>query len=486
MEQEGSRCGTTGRGPLGRRTTTAASVGLLALLACALSAAGSGPQAAAGSATIVVHGQGRVTSEPAGAIDCPGDCSHTFSGSTTLTLRAAPTSGWAIAENAFCGEVDVCTISLNDVDRTVDVYFRPSAKLEVWPNGEGSIALSPTPADARGEPDATPCTGNIFLGSGCDYFYLPGTTVTATATAASGSTFLGWSARSCTGPGTCALTLNRASSSLVARFTPLEVRVIPGEYDSGSIVSEPAGISCPPTCTARFPFGSEVTLIAQPDPASPFLSWKFGCTPSIADPRRCVLTTTNRPNWVGVALGEDEEIGQPTTLSVLFDVTRQGQGSVKGRELDCGDTCERRYPFGSREELRATPAGGWRFTAWDGACARTPTCVLHVGPVTSVAARFTENLVPRLLRVRASGTKAGRKLTVRLSVRHAAQARLQLRREGAAKLLAQRRFPLTGGANTLVLAVPAKTKPGRLRLTIAVSDGLGGGRTFTRVLKVGA
>ena len=85
-----------------------------------------------------------------------------------------------------------------------------------------------------------------------------------------------------------------------------------------------------------------------------------------------------------------------------------------------------------------------------------------------------------------TGTKAGRKLRVRLSVRHAAQARLQLRRVGATKLLAERRYPLAGGATTLVLAVPAKTKPGRLRLTISVADGLGGGRTFTRVLKVGA
>jgi hypothetical protein len=484
VTQEGSRCGTVDL-RLGRRTSTAA-VALLALLALALPAAGSSPQGVAGSVTVAVHGQGRVTSEPAGAIDCPGDCSHTFSGSTTLTLRAAPASGWATAENAICGEADTCTVSLDDSSHTIDVYFRPSAKLEVWPNGDGSVALSPTPTNARGEPDAAPCIGNIFLGTGCELYYLPGTTVTATATAAAGTTFLGWSARRCAGTGACSLTLSRASSSLVARFTPLEVRVIPGDYGSGNVVSEPAGISCPPTCTATFPFGSQATLIAQPDPANPFLSWKFGCTPSPTDPRRCLLTVTNRPNWVGVALGEDKEIGQPTTLSVLFDVTRQGRGSVRGRELDCGDTCERRYRFGSREELRATPAGGWRFTAWEGACARTPACVLYVGPVTSVAARFTENLVPQLLSVRASGTKAGRKLTVRLSVRHAAQARLQLRRDGAPRLLAQRRSPLTGGVNTLVLAVPAKTKPGRLRLTISVSDGLGGGRTFTRLLRVGA
>ncbi len=171
---------------------------------------------------------------------------------------------------------------------------------------------------------------------------------------------------------------------------------------------------------------------------------------------------------------------------MLFDVTRVGQGRVRGRELDCGGSCEHRYAFGSQEELRATPASGWRFTAWNGACAKASLCRLYVGPVTSVAARFTENLAPQLRSVQATGKQAGRKLRVRLSVRHAAQARLQLRREGAKKLLAERRYPLAGGVTTLVLAVPAKTKPGRLRLTISVADGLGGGRTFTRVLKVGA
>ena len=186
--------------------------------------------------------------------------------------------------------------------------------------------------------------------------------------------------------------------------------MILGGDGTGSVVSEPAGIACPPTCTAPFPYGTEVTLVARPEPAKPFLSWKFGCTPTSADPRRCVLTATNRPNWVGVALGEDDQIGQPTNLAVLFDVTREGEGTVAGRELDCGTDCEHRYAFGSREELRATAADGWRFTAWNGACAKEATCILYVGPVTSVAARFTENLAPQLESVRATGKKAGRNL----------------------------------------------------------------------------
>jgi Divergent InlB B-repeat domain len=478
---------TVGRCGAGSRGRGAVLLALLVPLVLALPAAGSEtPARAAGTATIVIHGQGRVTSEPPGAIDCPGRCTLAFTGSTQLTLRAAAATGWEIEQLAFCVNVDVCTVALGDFTYNLDVYFRPRAELQLWPRGDGAIAVSPQPADDRGLPTAPTCNReNAFEGTGCRFYYLPGTRVTATASADPGSTFLGWSAQQCAGTVPCTVTMSRDDVSLVARFTPLEVRVIKGGLPTGAVVSEPPGISCPPTCTARFPAGTRVTLVAQPDPATPFVSWKFGCAVAASDPNRCVLVATNRPNWVGVALGEDDEIGVPTNLSVLFDVSREGQGDVVGRQLDCGGTCERKYGFGAEEELRARPAGGWRFTAWRGACAKQPICRLYVGPVTSVAARFTENLVPQLLSVAASGKKKGRKLTVRLSVTHAAQVRLQLRRVGKTKLLAERRRPLKGGANAVVLPVPAGVAAGKLRLTIAVSDGLGGGRTWNRQVKVG-
>jgi hypothetical protein len=484
MDQEGCRCGTDSPG---RQRLWAAALALV-LVAIALPAsAATAPERAAGSVTIVLHGQGRVTSEPPGAIDCPGDCSHTFSGSTSLTLRATPAGGWATATNGFCFETDLCTMSLNDATHGLEVSFRPRAKLQVWPNGDGAVTLSPTPADRNGEPDTKPCVPDPNLAeNGCEYYYLPGTSVTAAAAPGPGTTFLGWSTHGCPGTGTCALPLDADSSTLVARFTPLEVSVILRGNETGSVVSEPPGIACPPTCTARFPFGSDVALVARPDPATPFLSWKFGCAVSATDPRRCVLTATNRPNWVGIALGEDDEIGEPTTLAVLFDVSRAGQGTVRGLELDCGDDCEHRYRFGTREELRASPADGWRFTSWDGACAKAASCTLYVGPVTSVAARFTENLAPALVSVQPSGKRAARKVRIRMSVRHAAQLRVRLRREGAKRVLADRRYSLRGGATTVVLPIPAAAKAGRFRLTIAVSDGAGGGRTYSRVVKVGA
>ena len=446
-----------------------------------------GATATAGSVTVVVHGQGRVTSSPAGTIDCPGTCSFTFTAPAELTLRAVPADGWATAGLAFCGERSECTVTLNDFPYTLHAYFRPRALLQLWPNGEGAVAVSPPGTDILGEPTTGTCTReNATVQSGCELYYLPGSSVTATATAASGRTFLGWSAHGCPGAGQCVLRLADDATTLVARFTPLDVRVRLGGDGTGSVVSEPAGIACPPTCDAPFAAGSSVTLVARPDPAAPFLSWKFGCMPSPTDPNRCTLTATNWPNWVGVALGRDDEIGEPTTVSVLFDVAREGQGAVVGRELDCGSRCENVYRFGTQEELRARPAAGWRFTQWRGACARASACVLHVGPVTSVGAVFTENLVPRLLRVRATGRALGRRIAVRVSVRHAAQLRLRLRRDGSKRVLVDRRYALRGGASTVALAVPARAAAGRYRLTIAVSDGRGGGRTYTRVLRLGS
>lgn len=487
MRPSGSRCGTRTRGRLGPRAGLAA---LVSLAAAALPASGSGlPEraaAAAGTVTVVVHGQGRVTSVPAGTIDCPGTCSLTFTAPRELTLRAAPADGWATAELALCGERSECTMTLGEFPYTLHVYFRPRVLLQLWPNGEGAVAVSPPGTDRLGEPTDGTCTRqNATVQSGCELYYLPGTIVTASATALTNRTFLGWSAHGCPGTSQCVLRLTDDAATLVARFTPLDVRVRLGGDGTGSVVSEPPGIACPPTCEAPFPAGSQVTFVARPDAARPFLSWKFGCTPSPADPRRCTLTVTNWPNWVGVALGEDDEISEPTTVSVLFDVVREGEGAIVGRELDCGSRCEHRYRFGTQEELRARPASGWRFTEWRGACARGSACVLHVGPVTSVGAVFTENLAPRLLRVRASGRGTGRRIAVSVSVRHAAQVRLRLRRDGSTAVLADRRYALRGGSTTVALRVPARAAAGRYRLSIALSDGLGGGRTYTRVLRLG-
>ena len=189
---------------------------------------------------------------------------------------------------------------LNDFAYTINVYFRPRAKLQLWPNGDGAINVSPPPADSAGEPTDASCTpANSFEGTGCEFYYLRAPGDRDGEPEPRASSFLGFSTPACAKTSVCTINLSR-DSSLVARFTPLEVRVIRAVDGTGSIISEPRGIACPPTCTAPFPAGSQVTLVASPDAASPFLSWKFGCTPSTTDPRRC--TSLRRTGRTGSAL----------------------------------------------------------------------------------------------------------------------------------------------------------------------------------------
>jgi Divergent InlB B-repeat domain len=83
--------------------------------------------------------------------------------------------------------------------------YCPSYRLKVEKSGSGSGTVTSSPA-------------GIDCGShNCSAEYEQGTRITLTATAASGSTFAGWSAGGCSGTGTCTVTLN-SNTTVVAHF----------------------------------------------------------------------------------------------------------------------------------------------------------------------------------------------------------------------------------------------------------------------------
>jgi len=103
---------------------------------------------------------------------------------------------------------------------------------------------------------------SISCGATCSDYVVNGESVTLTATPGSGLNFGGWSG-ACSGTGNCVLSNIAAAKSVTATFAApatiyytLDV-VING---SGTIVSSPAGISCPGTCSATFASGTAVTL----------------------------------------------------------------------------------------------------------------------------------------------------------------------------------------------------------------------------------
>ena len=129
--------------------------------------------------------------------------------------------------------------------------------------GAGTVAISPA---------------NVSCGSTCSGTFAEGTSVTLTAAAKSGSKFAGWSG-ACSGMGaTCTISL-RAATSVTATFNAtasLTVENI-GGY-AGRVISSPAGIDCPGSCTASFPKGAAVVLTATPEPGTTFAGWSGPCT----------------------------------------------------------------------------------------------------------------------------------------------------------------------------------------------------------------
>jgi Divergent InlB B-repeat domain/Abnormal spindle-like microcephaly-assoc'd, ASPM-SPD-2-Hydin len=150
-------------------------------------------------------GSGNVTSNPAG-IDCGSannSCSATYASGTSVTLTAVPDPGsmfvgWAQA----CSGTQPCTLNMA-ADRQVVATFNLLPVLNVTPSGNGAGTVTSSPA-------------GINCGGTCSANYMPGTVVTLSQSAASGSTFTGWSG-ACSGTTTCVVTMN-GDQSVTATF----------------------------------------------------------------------------------------------------------------------------------------------------------------------------------------------------------------------------------------------------------------------------
>jgi Divergent InlB B-repeat domain/PASTA domain len=146
-------------------------------------------------------GNGSVTSSPAG-ISCGSTCSSAgFSLGSTVTLTASAASGSTFTgwSGACSGTAPTCQLSMT-ADRSATATFTADPLLTVSTSGSGSGTVTSSPA-------------GISCGSTCSRAFALGSSVTLTATAASGSTFTGWSG-DCTGTAsTCQLPMTAAHSA---------------------------------------------------------------------------------------------------------------------------------------------------------------------------------------------------------------------------------------------------------------------------------
>jgi len=77
---------------------------------------------------------------------------------------------------------------------------------------------------------------------------------------------------------------------------------------------------------------------------------------------------------------------------IRLTVRRSGSGTVVSDEagITCGSDCSEPYLSGTPVTLSATPASGYYFSGWSGACTGTGACTVTMTAAKSVTATFTK------------------------------------------------------------------------------------------------
>jgi List-Bact-rpt repeat protein len=218
-------------------------------------------------------GTGMVVSSPAG-INCGGVCTASFGDGAVVTLTATASAGSIFAgwSGGGCSGTGPCTVTVTSAT-TVTATFDQAFTLTVAVTGSGSGMVTSAPA-------------GITCPSTCAAAYSAGTGVTLTAAATGDSVFAGWSGGGCSGTGQCNVTLgaNTTVTAVFSRMSTLSVTVT----GSGTVTSSPAGIACPPTCTAGFDASITVKLTAVAAARATFSGWSGDC----AGTTSCTLAMT--------------------------------------------------------------------------------------------------------------------------------------------------------------------------------------------------
>ncbi len=316
-------------------------------------------------------GGGTVTSNPAG-IDCGITCSAAFAGGNSVILTASPTSGSTFAGwSGDCANASgTCTVTMDTAKSVTATFTLQPYALSVTKAGTGAGTISSSPA------------GITACSSTCSASFDYGTNVTLTATAATGSTFTGWSGAGCSGSAACLVSMT-AAQSVTATFTlqPYALSVTKAGTGAGTISSGPAGITaCSSTCSASFDYGTNVTLTATAATGSTFTGWSgAGCSGSAA----CVVSMTATQTVTATFTL------QTYALTVVRNGTGSGTVTSNLGGIACGATCSATYDYNTAVTLTPSASSGSTFTGWSGACSGTGTCSVNMTATQSVTATFT-------------------------------------------------------------------------------------------------
>jgi YVTN family beta-propeller protein len=292
----------------------------------------------------------------------PLPVSGTYTDGTVVTLTPNPSpnyqfTGWAGA----CTGSGSCVVTMNSAKSVTATFTLKQFVLSIGTVGSGTVSANPLPVGGT---------------------YGAGTVVTLTATPATNFQFTGWSG-ACTGS-SCILTMD-AAKSVTATFTLKQFALTLTTVGNGTITANPAPVG------GTYGAGTAVALTAVPGAGAQLSGWSGACSGTGA----CNVTMDAAKSVTATFTA----VPPPPPAQFTLTLTTVGDGSitpqpgpvapaVNGASIALAGPVSGKYNAGTVVTLTPTPAAGFKFSGWSGACTGTGGCSVTMNAAKSVTATF--------------------------------------------------------------------------------------------------
>jgi len=141
-------------------------------------------------------------------------------------------------------------------------------------------------------------------------------------------------------------------------------------------------------CQVSYGAYTSVLLGALPNTGMVFLGWGGACSGTA---NTCTLTNSQARN-VTASFGPATTPPPPSTYRLSVSTSGSGTVTTPYLGINCGADCSEDLTPGSQTTLTATPAAGYKFSAWGGDCSGTAaTCAITMSQARNISATFVVN-----------------------------------------------------------------------------------------------
>ncbi len=146
----------------------------------------------------------------------------------------------------------------------------------------------------------------------------------------------------------------------------------------GGVSANVPGLDCAQTCTTTWNASTQLALTAVSRPGAKLVRWSGAC----AGASTCIATVAP-----GAAVSA---LFAPALYRLTVGVSGRGAVRTSRAGITCRPRCSAAFPSFVPLRLTATPAKGWRFRSWSGACrGARPTCTVPMTAATDARAVFS-------------------------------------------------------------------------------------------------